>query len=161
MEKENKLESLKKNYEVIRKKHSLPEFEELNKDFQIEKISEYETDLLVREVRRFISDKLSNYLRFIEGLLNPVNVPVFVFSIVKSLSSEDREKLSEIYKRIARMEVKIIELDLEYDEKKEADAVREFSEIWQKDKKVLLEIVSTIDSNWDVKSSSAKKGYFG
>ena len=72
MAEESKLKKLKENYSIIQKKHSLPKFEELNENFFIEKLAEVETDLLIREVRRLMGDKLVNYMRFVENLLNPV-----------------------------------------------------------------------------------------
>ena len=71
---ESKLQELKDQYSELQKKHNLPSFDEMNKDFYIEKLAELESDLLMREIRKFISDRLYNYLRFIENLLNPQNV---------------------------------------------------------------------------------------
>ena len=87
MEKENKssLKELKEEYSKLQEKHSLPSFSEMNEDFGIEKASEQEFDLLIREIRKFISDKISNYMRLVENLINSVNVPIFVFSMIKAL----------------------------------------------------------------------------
>jgi len=155
------LNDLKEDYEKIRKKHNLPSFEQLNEDFQIEKVAECETDYLIREVRKYISDKFANYLRFIESLLNPVNVPLFVYSIIKHLSKEDNEKLKEIYQKIAKREVYIIEVDIEYNEKKEAEFIQESFKFWQEIKKEILEIIDKIKENWDNKSEKNNKGYYG
>ena len=92
MAKESDLENLKKDYEKIQRKHGLPSFQELNEDFQIEKVAEVETDFLVREIRKFMADKFSNYLRFIEAVLQPVNTPMFIFSIIKSIGAEEDRK---------------------------------------------------------------------
>ena len=67
MEDCKKLEKLKTDYKVFQEKYSLPNFDELNEDFQIEKISESETDFILREVRKYVTDKFFNYLRFIES----------------------------------------------------------------------------------------------
>ena len=155
------LEKLKKDYSIIQKKYSLPSFEELNMDFGIEKAADSETDYLIREVRKFMSDKLSNYLRFIERLLQPSNVPIFVFSIIKTLGVEEKNKLSEIYKKLAKVEVSLICLDLEFDEKKEAEFVINTFGFWQEIKKDLIEIIECIKCRWDSKSESNNKGYFG
>ena len=111
MAKESGLDTLKKAYAKIQKKHGLPSFEELNKDFQIEKISEGETEILVREVRKFMSEKFSNYFRFVEAILHPVNAPMFIFSIVKLITPEEKNKLTMIYKKLAEAELNLIELD--------------------------------------------------
>ena len=158
---EQKLEKLKKDYEALRKKYSLPDFKKLNEDFYIEKAIESETDILIREIRKLVGDKMVNYMRFIENLINPVNVPMFVFSIIKLLDADEKKKLSEIYTKLMKKEIQFIELDLEFDEKKEAGFVKDSYEFWQGIKKDLLKIIGKINKKWDDKSETNSKGYFG
>src|SRR3990167_8117664 len=112
------INKLKEEYEKLQKKNKLPTFKELNEDFHIEKIAEAETEILIREVRKFVGDKLANYMRFVESLLNPVNVPMFVFSFIKLMDSDDKKRLSDIFKELMKKEVKFIEIDLEFNEEK-------------------------------------------
>ena len=84
---ESDLLKLKERYSVFQKKYSLPDFNELNEMFSIEKIDGNETDFLMREIRRIISEVFSNYINVLENLLNPTNVPLFVFSIVSEEKS--------------------------------------------------------------------------
>ena len=162
MEKDTKsLAELKADYLEIQNRHNLPSFEEMNQDFHIERICEVETDYLIREVKRFIGEKLSSYLRFIESLLNPSNSPMFVFSVVKLFGSKEKDKLSEIYKQLAKSEVSLLETDLKFDEENEAKFIRENFQLWQNIKKDLLGIVEVIKTNWDNKSDKGSKGYFG
>jgi len=142
--KEKTLQELKKEYEKIEKKYSLPSFKELNKDFQIEKIAEYETDCLLREVRKFMADKFLNYLRFVESVLHPVNAPIFIFSIIKSIGSEEKRKFEEIYKKLAGIEIKLIEVDIDSSEEKEAEFIKKSYDMWQGIKKEILEIIESI-----------------
>ena len=161
MEKEYNLETLKQEYKKIQEKHNLPSFEELNEDFNIEKASEVEVELLIREIRRFLADKLANYMRFAEAILNPVNVQMFVYSLIKSLDVQEKEKLTEIYKKLSKNELKLIELDIKYSEEKEALFIRESYVMWQEIKKDLLDIIEKATKNWDNKSESKSKDYFG
>ncbi|HEA46394.1 MAG TPA: hypothetical protein ENH99_01280 [Candidatus Pacearchaeota archaeon] len=155
------LDKLKNEYDVLRQKFNLPEFKEMNEDFHIDKLAEMETEIMIREIRRFLGDKLMNYMRFVENLLNPVNVPMFVFSIVKLLDAEQKKKLEEIYKELMKNEMKFIKLDLEFDEKEEAKFIKDSFDFWQKTKKDLLKIIEKINSKWDEKSETNGKGYFG
>ena len=161
MEKEYGLDALKQEYKKIQEKHSLPSFEELNEDFGIEKASEIEVELLIREIRRFIADKLANYMRFIEAILNPSNVQMFVYSLIKSLETQEKERLTEIYKKLSKIELKLIELDIKYSEEKEALFIRESFFMWQEMKRELLEIIKEVNKNWDNKTESRNKDYFG
>jgi hypothetical protein len=155
------LEDLKKSYLEIQSKYTLPDFDKLNRDFQIEKISQEETDYLIREVRKYVADKLANYMRLIESILNPVSVPIFVFSIIKTLQTEDKNKLTEIYKKLSKNEINLIEMDLELSEEKEAEFIKNSCKIWDEIKIDLIKIVEVIKNNWDTKFGVNHKGYFG
>ena len=155
------LEDLKKEYVKLQKKYALPTFEELNNDFQIEKASENETDFVLREIRKLIAERLFNYLRFIESLLNPTGVPMFVYSIVKTFDVGEKDKLTEVYKKLAKKEVELLELDIESTEEKEVKFIKDSYELWQDVKKDILEVVEVIKKNWDAKSEVDKKDYFG
>ncbi len=158
---EGDLEVLKKEYARLQKKYELPSFEELNNDFQIEKASENETDFVLREIRKLIAERLFNYLRFIESLLNPVNVPMFVYSIIKTFDVQEKEKLTEVYKKLAKKEVELIGLDIESTEEKEVKFIKDSYKLWQEIKKDVLEVVNAIKKNWDTKVEADKKDYFG
>ena len=158
---ERTLAELKKDYLEIQVKHNLPNFQELNQDFQIEKIAEYETDILIREIRKFVAEKLSNYMKFIEMIINPVNAPMSIFSLIKSLGQSDKKKLSEIYEELVKNEIEIVELDLNFSEEKEVSYIKSSYNFWQEIKKDLLEIIETIKKNWDNKSSKNGAGYLG
>ena len=161
MEKTYGLDDLKKDYKEIQKKYDLPSFDELNKDFQIEKIAEAKTDFLMREVRKFMADKFSNYLRFIEAILHPVNASMFIFSIIKLIGSNEKKILTEVYGMLVKNEVKLIELDIKYVEEKEADFIKESYRMWQGIKEKMLGVIGIIKKNWDNKSETKNKDYFG
>jgi len=161
MEKKFDLSQLKESYKSFKEKYSLPSFEKLNEDFLIEKVSESETDFILKEIRICITEKFLNYLRFIESIINPTNAPMFVFAITKTIGVKEKEKLVELYKKIAKVEIDMIELDLEYSEKKEAESIIRYYNIWQDIKKELTNIVKSINGNWDAKIEGNNKSYFG
>ncbi|MEK6833559.1 MAG: hypothetical protein AABY32_05935 [Nanoarchaeota archaeon] len=158
---ESELEKLKANYRKIQGVYNLPDFEKLNSEFAIEKIAETETDFLIREVTKVMAEKFSNYLRFVELILNPVNSPMFIFSLIKTMGENEKKKFSEIYKELAKIELNLIELDVDFSEKKEADFVNNSYKIWINLKKDFISIIEGIKSNWDNKNENNSKGYFG
>jgi len=158
---ESKLEKLKKDYEIIQKKYSLPAFNILNSEFAIEKISESETDFLVRSVALAMAEKFSNYLRFVELILNPSNSPMFIFSLIKTMGEEEKRKLSEIYKELTKIELTLVELDVDFSEKKEADFINNSYKTWLSVKKDFISVIEKMKTNWDNKSENNKNGYFG
>ena len=158
---ERTLTELKKDYLEVQRKYNLPSFQEFNQEFQIEKIAEYETDILIREIRKFVAEKISNYMKFIEMIINPVNAPMSIFSLIKSLGQSDKKKLSEIYEKLVKNEIEIVELDLNFSEEKEVQYIKDSNKLWQEIKKDLSEIIETMKNNWDNQSTKSGVGYLG
>ena len=67
-EKDN-LQKLKENYEKLRKKYNLPEFDKLDDEFEIRKI-DYDLNL-VREIKRLVSSRLLYISDLLDPILNP------------------------------------------------------------------------------------------
>lgn len=156
----SKLKKLKDEYSTIQKKYDLPSFEKLNEDFRIEKITQIETEFLSREIRENIGETLENFLRFIEAILNPVNVPMFLFPIIKSLSVEEKNKLSEIYKKLSKLEIEAMKL-IDYSEKKEAEFIKNAYKIWQEIKKDFVKIIEAVEKKLENKPEKNGGNYFG
>jgi hypothetical protein len=153
------LELLKERYLELQEKHGLPGFQEMNEEFGIEKTDVEKFDLLIREIRRYVVDKVLNYMRFIEGILNPSNAPMFIFSVVKALEPGDKERLTEIYKRFSKIELDLIEIDLKFSEEKEVAFIKNTYSAWKESQKELLEILSKIKANWDKESEKSGKSF--
>ena len=155
----NCLEELKERYAEIQIKHGLPSFQEMNEEFGIEKTDIEKFDILIREIRRYVVDKVLNYMRFIEGILNPSNAPMFIFSVVKALEPGDKERLTEIYKKFSKIELDLIEIDLKYSEEKEASFIKNTYSAWKEVQKELLEVLDKIKANWDKESEKTGKSF--
>lgn len=156
------LDSLKEDYFELEKRFGLPSFDLMNRDFQIEKIQGEDTDFLLREVRKFVGDKFTSYLRFLETLIQPSGSQTFVFMMLKSLDSNDMNKIKGMYERMARKEVELLELDLDYNEEKESEFVKTTYNLWNSIKKDLIFIFERTKLNWDRNVSDVKKNnYYG
>ena len=155
------LEKLKKQYEILRKKYSLPSFQELNEDFDIEKLQDKETDILSREVRRVMVERNLSYLRFIEMFLNPTNAPVFFLALVKTMDVKDKAALNEIYLKLGKFELESIKLDNEYDEKKDAEFIKNFYKQWQEIKQGFGKLMENLEKSWEKEVKKGERGYLG
>ena len=159
--KESRLAEIKKEYSILSKKYKLPDFSELNKEFEIEKIQERETDFLLREVRRAISDKIVAYLKFLELFLNPVAAPLFVLIALKGMNQSDKETMEKLYKDLVGLEIKSIALDTEYKESEEVKFIKEAINTWNSVKKDLIDLCKEIEKAHIKSSEKKKKDYFG
>jgi len=161
MVKESSLDELKKDYSKLRDKYKLPGFKELNEEFDIEKVSQNETDCLLREIRKAVMDKVIAYLRFIEMLLNPSNAPMFFFALVKGLTAGDKRLLGKVYDKLGSLEIEVIGLDCHYSEKDEADFLNHLYADWNVVKEDMMKLVETLKRNWNQKSGKNHRDYFG
>jgi len=158
---DSKLAKLKKEYKKFQEKYDLPSFNEINENFGVEKAAEIETDFTIREVRKQVSEKSYNYLRFVETLINPANAPMSIMTLVKAFGPEERNKLTEIYKKLMRNELQLVSVDIEYSEKKEADFIKSTNKIWKEIQKDFMEVIKAVEKNWEGKTQINNRRYFG
>ena len=160
MKSENSLSELIKKYNQLKEKYNLPEFSELNETFDIEEIDS-ETELILRKIRKNIGEKMANYSRFTEIILNPSNAPIFFFKILKKLDNADKDSLSKIYEILGNYELKSLSLDIDYNEKNEAEFIKESYNIFNKNiKNELLKIIEKLNSP-EENSQKINGSYFG
>lgn len=158
---ERTLKNIKEDYKKIEEKFSLPAFENLVEEFDVEKISEKEEGLLIRDIRRAVAEKISGYLHLFEMLMNPSSPPMFVFSFMKNLSEQDKKEIKEIYKELSRLQIHTIKLDTVYDETKEAEFIKKTYTLWQNLKTKVYALVEIFEKEFEKNSEAKEKSYFG
>jgi len=158
---ENCLAKLKKDYEKLREKYKLPSFNELNAEFEIEKLQDRETDFLLRQVRRAMIEKTAVVLRFLEILVNPTEAQtqLYIFSVLKSISGEMKNTIEKVYKELTVIELSSLSLDIDYDEKEEVKFIKDMAGKWPSIKKDLKEITKKLGVVWTHEKNH--DNYFG
>ena len=153
------LSDLKKNYAVFEKKYKLPSFKDLNEDFEIEKI-EKESDNLLRVIRKTMMEKIVNSLNFLEMLLNPVNAPRIYIVYINGMSIEDKKTIDNIYSSLGDLNLVSLSLEIKYNEKAEADGIKNIFEKWNSVKDDFSRIFSNMNKPV-VNNIKREKTYFG
>jgi hypothetical protein len=162
MAEDRNLDTLKQEYKIIQEKYNLPSFDELNRDFAIEKAVEIQTDYLIREIRKLVADRIYNYMRLMEVMMNPQNAPLYIFSLIKTMNEDDKKKLSDIYKKFSDNEIALIKMDIHFDEEKEAEFIKNSYKIWESMKDDILSLIENAEKKLGKeKDSQVKKDYFG
>jgi len=156
----SKLARLKQEYEKLRKLYSLPSFKQLNEDFDIERIARKETELLAREVRWRLSEKISSAMRFLELFLNPAAAPLFILSALKGIGAETRKLIEKAYHELVELEVISLSLDLAYDEKNEAKFIKDVVKGWSALSSNINKVNKALCEALHLKEKT-KKDYFG
>lgn len=148
-------------YTELAHRHSLPEFEKIAEDFDIEKIQDKETIFLAREIRRTMNEKIAAYIHLFETLINPTSPPMFVFSILRNISTEDKDTIKKIYKTLSRTQIEVMKLDTIYKEDDEIKFINETFIIWQELKPTIYKLVERFESSFEEDDSTKKRSYFG
>ena len=157
---DNPITELIDKFKPLKEKYQLPEFSKLNELFDIEDIDP-DSEFILRKIRRTISDKIANYLRFTEIILNPSNAPMFFFKLLKKIDSTDKEALTKIYEQLGSSELKMLSLDIEYNEQKEADFILEIYKIFTEEiKEEFLKVIEKLN-NGEENSPKVNGSYLG
>ena len=157
---ENKEINFEEIYTELAEKHSLPNFKKIAEDFDIEKIQEKESTFLIREVRRIINEKITAYIHLFETLINPTSPPMFVFSILRNISTEDKETIKKIYKALSRTQIEVMKLDTIYNEADEIKFINETFIVWQELKQTIYKLIERFESSFEEDDSTKKRSYF-
>lgn len=156
---EKEIKDLEKDYEVFEKKYKLPSFKELNENFEIEKIDR-ESKTLLRTIRKVIIEKLVNSLGFVELLLNPVNAPRMYYAYLKTLTQDDKKEIEKIYSVLSDVVLSAIELEIDYDEKAEAEMIKRIHSDWDSVKPAFRKILGNMKKP-EAGESKKERSYFG
>lgn len=156
---ENNIAELKKQYSALAQKHSLPRFEKLNEDFEIEKIV-LETEIPLKVIRRIIIEKIGNYMNFFEMILNPVNAPRIYMQFIKSMTTADRDLINKMYESFGEIYLLSLSLEVTYSEKNEAEAIKKILRVWDSSKPNLSKVMEKI-TNPSKEVVKNEKNYFG
>ena len=148
-------------YNKLKQKYTLPEFNKLSEDFDIEKTIDKEPIFLVREIRRTINEKLSAYTHLFETLINPTATPMFIFTALRRIDENNKEKIKDVYKKLSKLQIKAIKLDTIYSEQAESRFINDSFNEWQDLKKIIYEVIERFDENIEEDNSSRERGYFG
>jgi hypothetical protein len=158
-EKPDKLDKLKESYEILRKKYNLPQFKEINEDFEIEKVSERETEFLIRNIRREMLEKVANYMRFLEALMNPSNAPFLFMALGNQITEKEKKIINDLYLKFGKYFIESFSLDNESSEKQEADLILEIYTEWKGIKKDFSSLIEVFEVSFENKKEKKSKNY--
>lgn len=149
-------------YNKISKQHGLPDFDFLNKNFEVELIDIDEDDLIIRKIRKQIVEKISYHIRTLEAFLNPSNAPLFVMNMLKGFGTVEQEIIKGLYDKLGDFEIDSFGLEIEYNESKELEFIRAVCDDWKSITLDLHKVHETMkkSTNREVPKKN-HKSYFG
>ena len=154
---------LRNAYEKYQKKYGLPKYDELDDEFELlyfQKIEEIKFPL--RFIRRRIIDKFNAFIHFLHGILQPNTGSLISLEESKFFSDKEKDEIGKLVKEMIKFERKSVLLDVESNEKKDADFITEGLNKWKDLKKKIFLYSKKMQEGWDKEITEDKKGhYFG
>lgn len=152
---------VEKAYAKLKKEFDLPDFDFLNKEFEIITI---EPDaFFLREIKRKIRDRLNYAADILNKMIQPETTALSDLYEYRCFDDEDKQKIFELFSRIMYLSRKIVESEFLLDEKQDAAVIREVAEKWPKIRKELVPFMKSLEACWKEMPSSdhGLKGYLG
>ncbi|MBW2999182.1 hypothetical protein KY339_00790 [Candidatus Woesearchaeota archaeon] len=151
---------MKQSYEKLRKEYpGLPEFDELNREFEVSVLED--TDFLLSDVRKKITEKLEFFQKVLECIFQP-EPTICNLSECKGFGEEEKTELFEVYKKIMVLTKDSQLASIRAEEKEHADFTISVFKDWKKIKQKMIYVLDRMKSSW--KSETTLKdelGYLG
>ena len=149
-----------KQYNELKKKYKLPDFKELDFEFEISDMEE--TNFLLRGIVRRISERLDFYTTMLEEILQPDTAKLYAMHESRVFEEEDKMKMFEFYRKLMILSRHSVEISLMSSEKEEASFINGFMSGWGKIKEELLSCVKRMKDSWNAEAETKEDvGYLG
>lgn len=150
---------IKEAYSELKKKYrDLPNFDDIDNEFEISAIEE---PVLIKAIRRKITEKTDYYAGLVKDLLQPESDMTNMYEC-RAFGDDEKEDVYNILKKLMFLSRLAAEVALKADEKEDALFISSSFKEWIGIKPKLLRIISKIRSSWE-KDTDLKEdlGYFG
>ena len=138
---------IKEAYEKLKKEHPiLPEFDKINKEFEIELI---ESDkFLLRHIKRKIAERMEPVLDILENSLNPDPNSLTAMYECRCYTNGEKKQIIDVFRHLMEQYRSLLETDLIGDEEIDAQTIRKIYDIWHQDKKIILPLLKKLRECW-------------
>lgn len=158
MEFEEEYKNIKKSFNNL--KYNLPQFEELEENFDLDKLIDRNPKFILQNIRRIMLEKFSSYSQLFEALLNPTSSSRLLHNILRKTNLEQKNKIKEYCDDLIKYQFDSIKLETIYDEKKEAEFLKESFTFWMNLKKDIMKLFNSIDLSLEDVKNTNQNNYF-
>ncbi|MBL7147980.1 MAG: hypothetical protein ISS82_04095 [Nanoarchaeota archaeon] len=140
-------------------KYKLPDFKDLDNEFEVSFIKE--KPLLLKSIRRRITEKIILCCRVIESLIYPTQSNIITATEAKSFNEEQKKKMEHIYRKLMILERESLMLDIDPSDKDDVRYINKVFNYWNKLKKEMIKVVEIMRKSWFEEEKLDKNNYFG
>ena len=144
-----KEKTLQDLYAEIEKKHKLPSYDSLNKDFDIDVI-DTQSKHLIKEVAKKLFERIELFKKILETSLQP-DVSLLSMQEAEYLNDVDHEVIADVLRRLMKLDRTLLAAELENDENLYAGFIRDAAIEWPKMKKELGPVIQHMLAGWSTK----------
>jgi len=154
------MKNIEEQYSKLKEKYSLPNFKEINKEFEISTIEN--EHFLLKEVINKITDRIDFFSRIFEEVLQPDPSILRSMYETKSFNDEERKTAFSLYKKLMLINRQSVEVSLKKEERQEADFIKKAFDEWKELKTSISRIVDKLKDSWKKEADSKQElGYLG
>lgn len=144
-------------YDSFRKKYSLPDFEFMQKEFDI---IDFETKFVLKEIREKIKDKFDISSKVIETLFQPEG-DFSSFIETKRFENGVKDEYFIAYKRLRYLVREAQVLYFKNDDALDSEYIISSLKAWEDLKPVIIDLVERLKACWTDETSKDDVKYFG
>ena len=150
---------IQKAYKKLKETYKLPDFHQLDTEFEIRFIDKEE--FLIRRIRRRINEKVIFFCRIIEGVLFPQNASYITSVETRVFGDKEKQDYLKMYRNLMKFERRSLLLDTECDDDKDAKFIKEVTKSWPEFKRSMEEFIKKLEKAWEEEDRSSAEGFFG
>ncbi len=151
---------IEKQYSELRKKFKLPEFKDIDFEFELSDLEE--TNFLLRAIVRRIAEKLDFYTTMLEEVLQPDTSNLYAMHETRFFDEEEKKQMYDLYRKLMNFNRQSIEVSLEHNEEEKVNFVSNIFNEWKQLKLELLKFVKKMKASWKTESDIKEDlGYLG
>ena len=152
--------SIEKQYSELRKKHRLPDFRELDLEFELSDMED--TKFILRNIIRQMAEKLEFYTKMLEEILQPDASNLYIMHEMRSFNEAEKNRMYELYRKLMHLNRNSIEVSLLQDENAQAQFINSAFEEWNGLKQQLVSYVKIMKEAWKSDTDTIEDiGYLG
>ncbi len=148
---------IEQSYKHLIEEHKLPDFDALDKEFEISLIDNEE--FIIREIRRKMTEKICFFADIIGGVVNTESSASAMLEF-GNITEEDIKKGFNVYRKLMYWERYSAEVSAYSDDGKDAEFISKFYEEWIVLKKDIASTVAKIKETWKMDSEKEGEAYF-
>ena len=151
---------IEKQYSELKKKFKLPDFKEIDFEFEISDLEE--TNFLIRAIMRRIAERLDFYTTIIEEIIQPDASNLYAMHESRFFEEDEKKIMYDFYKKLMNLSRCSVELSLEHNEKEESEFINNFIQEWKEIKKELVRYIKRLKDSWKTETDTKEDiGYLG